>query len=69
MSDPTRAAATDTPNLASSDPDDSSTWSTIDNTADIEDLVNEEDLESFLVEPIPDPFAPIDDTGNQGPPD
>jgi hypothetical protein len=69
MSDPTRADAADTTDPAPSDPDDSSTWSTIDNTAGIEDLMNEDDLENFLVEPIPDPFAPIDDSGNQGPPD
>ena len=32
-----------------------STWSTIDSTAEIDDLVNEGDLETFLVEPILDP--------------
>ena len=69
MSDPARVQATDDADLAAHDPDDGSTWSTIDNTAGIEQLVDEEDLENFLVEPIPDPVAPIDDTGNQGPPD
>lgn len=49
------------PESTASDPDDSSTWSTIDGTAEIEELVNEEDLEDFLVEPIPDPLAnPLD---------
>jgi hypothetical protein len=33
-----------------------STWNTIDNTADIDDLLNEEDLDTFLVEPIVDPL-------------
>ncbi len=49
------------PESTASDPDDSSTWSTIAGTAEIEELVNEEDLEDFLVEPIPDPLAnPLD---------
>ena len=45
------------------DPDDGSTWSTIDGTAEIENLVNEDDLENFLVEPIPDPLAEPLDSG------
>jgi hypothetical protein len=58
MSDRTPAPQVNDPDR---DPDDDSTWSTIDNTADIDELVNEEDLENFLVEPIPDPFAdPLD---------
>ena len=49
------------PESTASDPDDGSTWSTIDGTAEIEALVNEEDLEDFLVEPISDPLAdPLD---------
>ena len=57
MSDPTRVPPTDGAESAAGDPDDGSTWSTIDDTAEIENLVNEEDLENFLVEPIPDPLA------------
>ena len=61
MSDRTRVTPTDDLETASGDPDDGSTWSTIDGTAEIEDLVNEDDLEDFLVEPIPDPLAnPLD---------
>ncbi len=60
MSDPTRLTPPDDPEFAG-DPDDGSTWSTIDGTAEIEDLVNEDDLDDFLVEPIPDPLAnPLD---------
>jgi hypothetical protein len=36
------------------DPDRHSTWNTIDGTADIDEVLNEADLENFLVEPIPD---------------
>ena len=64
MSDPTRPIPTDDPEPATGDPDDGSTWSTIDGTAEIEDLVNEDDLADFLVEPIPDPFANPLDMGN-----
>jgi hypothetical protein len=61
MTDRTRTPRTDDPESTSGDPDDGSTWSTIDGTAQIEDLVNEDDLEDFLVEPIPDPLAnPLD---------
>jgi hypothetical protein len=61
MTDPTRVPPTDDAESATDDPDDGSTWSTIDDTAAIENLVNEEDLENFLVEPIPDPLAnPLD---------
>ena len=69
MSDPTRAGERDTADPMPSDPDDGSTWSTIDNTADIEDLMNEEDLENFLVEPIPNPFATGAETDNPDPSD
>jgi hypothetical protein len=61
MSDRTQPTPTEDPEPASGDPDDGSTWSTIDGTAEIEELVNEDDLEDFLVEPIPDPLAnPLD---------
>jgi hypothetical protein len=59
MSD--RAGFPPTDESTAGDPDDGSTWSTIDGTAEIENLVNEDDLEDFLVEPIPDPLAePLD---------
>jgi hypothetical protein len=61
MSDRSKIDDADPP---ASDPDDGSTWSTLDGTAEIEDLVNEEDLEDFLVEPIPDPLADPLDTNN-----
>ena len=58
MSDPTRLPRADEP---SHDPDDGSTWSTIDGTAEIEDLMDEDELADFLVEPIPNPLAnPLD---------
>ena len=61
MTDRTSNPQSDVPEPAAGDPDDGSTWSTIDGTAEIGDLVNEEDLENFLVEPIPDPLAnPLD---------
>ncbi|MGH2617726.1 MAG: hypothetical protein ACRDJC_21050 [Thermomicrobiales bacterium] len=56
MSDRTRQTLNDEQMPLSGDPDMDSTWSTIDNTADIADLVNEEDLDTFLVEPIVNPL-------------
>lgn len=61
MSDRTSLPRSDEPVPTAGDPDDGSTWSTIDGTAEIEDLVNKDDLEDFLVEPISDPLAnPLD---------
>jgi hypothetical protein len=57
MSDPNAPRHFDVAEPATGDPDDDSTWSTIDGTADIDELVNEEDLENFLVEPIPNPLT------------
>lgn len=57
MSDPIRRDPSDDAQPIVPDPDDGSTWSTLDGTAEIGDLVNEEDLKNFLVEPIPDPLA------------
>jgi hypothetical protein len=37
------------------DPDADSTWNTIPGTVDIDALLDEEDLEDFLVEPTTDP--------------
>jgi hypothetical protein len=56
MSDRTRQNLSEAPDPALSDPDMNSTWNTIDRTAEIDDLVNEEDLETFLVEPIVNPL-------------
>jgi hypothetical protein len=56
MSDRTRPNLNDAPETSMGDPDMGSTWNTIDNTAEIDDLVNEEDLDTFLVEPIVNPL-------------
>ena len=40
------------------DPDRHSTWNTLDGTVDIDEVMAEDDLEDFLVEPIPDPLNP-----------
>jgi hypothetical protein len=56
------ADATDTP---ARDPDRGSTWNTIDGTIDVDEVLDEDDLENFFVETIPnplDPNAPPDDT-------
>ena len=63
MSDPTRPRRNDAPEPRTGDPDDGSTWSTIDGTAEIEELMNEEDLEDFLIEPIPNPLDNPPDMG------
>ena len=49
------ADATDT---VPRDPDRHSTWNTLDGTVDIDEVLDEDDLENFLVEPIPDPLNP-----------
>jgi hypothetical protein len=46
------------------DPDRGSTWNTIDGSIDIDEVLDEDDLENFFVEQIPDPLdlnAPPDD--------
>ena len=40
------------------DPDRHSTWNTIDGTVDVDEVLDEDDLENFFVEPMPDPFDP-----------
>ena len=52
------------PEATLSDPGDGSTWSTIEGTAELGDLMNEDDLEDFLVEPISDPLADPFDRSN-----
>ncbi len=56
ISDPTRLYPSEE-SAPSDDPDTGSTWSTIDGTAEVDELLNDEDLDTFLVEPIPDPRA------------
>jgi len=61
MTDPNRPDATDaidTSDTAERDPDRHSTWNTLDDTVDIDDVLDEDDLENFFVEPIPDPLDP-----------
>ncbi len=43
---------------AARDPDRHSTWNTIDSTVDVDEVLDEDDLENFFVEPIPDPLNP-----------
>jgi hypothetical protein len=61
MTDSNRPDATDamdTSDSAERDPDRHSTWNTLDDTVDIDDVLDEDDLENFFVEPIPDPLDP-----------
>ena len=59
MRDPNRSDAidpTDTSDVTARDPDRHSTWNTIDGTVDVDEVLDEDDLENFLVEPIPNPL-------------
>jgi hypothetical protein len=59
MTDPNRPDAidsTDTIDTTARDPDRHSTWNTIDSTVDVDEVIDEDDLENFLVEPIPNPL-------------
>jgi hypothetical protein len=61
MTDPNRSDAidpTDTSDDTARDPDRHSTWNTIDGTVDVEEVLDEDDLETFFVEPMPDPLNP-----------
>jgi hypothetical protein len=61
MTDPNRPEAsdlTDTIDTAARDPDRHSTWNTIDSTVDVDEVLDEDDLENFFVEPIPNPLDP-----------
>jgi hypothetical protein len=61
MTDPNRPDAidpTDTIDTTARDPDRHSTWNTIDGTVDVEEVLDEDDLENFFVEPISDPLDP-----------
>jgi hypothetical protein len=61
MTDPIRPDAidpTDTADTTTRDPDRHSTWNTIDSTVDVDEVLDEDDLENFFVETIPDPLDP-----------
>jgi len=61
MRDPNRSDAidpTDTSDVTARDPDRHSTWNTIDGTVDVDEVLDEDDLENFFVETIPDPLNP-----------
>ena len=40
------------------DPDRHSTWNTIEGTVNVDEVLDEDDLENFFVEPIPNPLNP-----------
>ena len=67
MTDSNRPDATDprdSSDTTTRDPDRHSTWNTLDGTVDIDEVLDEDDLENFFVEQIPDPLdlnAPPDD--------
>ena len=61
MADRNRPDATDaldTDDIAARDPDRHSTWNTIDGSVDVDEVLDEDDLENFFVEPTPDPLDP-----------
>jgi hypothetical protein len=61
MTDPNRPDtidSTDTIDTTARDPDRHSTWNTIDSTVDVDEVLDEDDLENFLIEPIPNPLNP-----------
>jgi hypothetical protein len=61
MADANRLGATDPTDIgdtAARDPDRHSTWNTIDGTVDVEEVLDEDDLENFFVEPMPGPLNP-----------
>jgi hypothetical protein len=61
MTDPNRPDAidpTDASDTTARDPDRHSTWNTLDRSVDIDEVIDEDDLENFFVEPIPDPLDP-----------
>jgi hypothetical protein len=61
MTDPNRPDEidpTDTLDATARDPDRHSTWNTIDGTVDVDEVLDEDDLENFFVEPILDPLNP-----------
>jgi hypothetical protein len=63
-----RTHTNDTVHTAANDPDMSSTWNTIDGTADADDLLNEEDFEDLLMEPTTGELGVLSDTDVPGEP-
>jgi hypothetical protein len=55
---PDAADALDTDDTTARDPDRHSTWNTIDGSVDVDEVLDEDDLENFFVEPTPDPLDP-----------
>ncbi len=49
---------TDPGDAALRDPDRNSTWNTIDRAVDVDEVLDEDDLENFFIEPIPNPLEP-----------
>jgi hypothetical protein len=68
MSDPNRPTQTDAAKTPAADPDESSTWNTIAGTADIDDLLSEEELEDLMVEPTSGELGILTDTDVPGEP-
>ena len=61
MADRNRPDATDAldpDDTTARDPDRHSTWNTIDGSVDVEEVLDDDDLENFFVEPTPDPLDP-----------
>jgi len=61
MTDLNRLDATDPSDISDTtagDPDRHSTWNTIDGTVDVDEVLDEDDLENFFVEPVPNPLDP-----------
>ena len=61
MTDPNRPDGidpTDTIDSTARDPDRHSTWNTIDGSVDVDEVLDEDDLENFFVETIPNPLDP-----------
>ena len=68
MSDPKPPNRTDATEATTGDPDLGSTWNTIDGTAEIEDLLDEDDLENLMVEPTSGELGILTDTDVPGEP-
>ena len=68
MSDPNRRTRTDAAETPTGDPDMGSTWNTIVGTADIDDLLDEDDLENLMVEPTAGELGILTDTDVPGAP-
>ena len=48
------------------DPDRHSTWNTLDRSVDVDEVLDEDDLENFFIEPIPDPLDPAAPSADRG---